>query len=91
MSKIFAPVLNNQMISSLPAGMKEEKIHAGTYVYIADVYHPERYICNYHKLMKFIEDNQMTVISDVYELFGAVSYSPNNQEELIIELKVRVS
>jgi len=89
--KIFAPVLSNQMISSLPAGMEAEKIHAGTYVYIADVYHPERYICNYHKLMKFIEDNQMTVTSDVYELFGALSYSPDQQEELIIELKVRVS
>ena len=86
----FLPVLSNQMISSLPADMEAEKIHAGTYVYIADVYHPERYICNYHKLMKFIEDNQMTVTSDVYELFGALSYSPDQQEELIIELKVRV-
>lgn len=89
--KIFAPVLNNQLISSLPSDMKAETIYAGTYVYIVDVYHPEKYIRNYHKLMEFIEEKQMTVKSDVYELFGDLSYSPNQPEELMIELKVRVS
>lgn len=90
-SKIFAPVLNNQMLSTVPAGMKVATIDAGTYVCIADAYHPEKYIRNYHKLKEFIEANQLTVISDVYEIFGAVHYSSNNQEEFIIELKVRVS
>ncbi|WP_455675022.1 MerR family transcriptional regulator [Pradoshia sp.] len=90
-SKIFAPVLNNQMLSMVPAGMKVETIHAGTYVCIVDAYHPEKYIHNYQKLMEFIETNQLTVISDVYEIFGAMHYSANNQEEFIIEVKVRVA
>lgn len=89
--KIFAPVLNNHMISPLPAGMEVEIIRAGTYVYIVDVYHPEKYIRNYQKLMNYIELNQLTVISDVYEVLGAMHYSSDHQEEFIIELKVRVA
>ena len=90
-SKLFAPILNNQMLLAVPAGMKVETIPAGTYVCITDAYHPERYIRNYHKLMAFIEEKRLKVISDVYELFGAVHYSSNNQEEFVIELKVRVA
>lgn len=88
---IFAPVLNNQMNIPLQPGMEIAKIEAGTYVYIADVYTPEKYMRNYQKLMEFVETNELIVIGDVYEIFGAMHYSPNHQEEFIIELKVRVA
>ena len=40
--------------------------------------------------MSYIDARNLTVISDVYEIFTPIHYSPNQQEEYMIEMKVHV-
>ena len=87
---LFTPVLTNKTISSLTPDMELTTIPAGTYVCIVYIYTPEQYLRNLYKLFDYIEEHQLTVISDVYETFIPLRYSPNQHEEFMIEIKVRV-
>lgn len=89
---LFTPVLTNKTIYSLSPDMELTTIPAGTYVCIVYVFSPEQYMSNLHKLVEYIEDSQLTVISDVYETFIPFRYSPDyHEEEYLIEIKVRVT
>jgi len=87
---LFTPVLTNKTISSLTPDMELVTIPAGTYVCIVYIFTPEQYMSNLHKLFDYIKEHQMTVISDVYETFIPLRYSPNQHEEFMIEIKVRI-
>lgn len=87
---LFTPVLTNETISSLTTDMELTTIPAGTYVCIVYIFTPEQYMSNLHKLINYIKEHQMTVISDVYETFIPLRYSPNQHEEFMIEIKVRI-
>ncbi|MBD4896854.1 MerR family transcriptional regulator, partial [Xanthomonas citri pv. citri] len=43
------------------------------------------------KLIKYIADRQLTVVSDVYELIIPIHYSPKKQEEYRVEMKIRIA
>jgi MerR family transcriptional regulator, activator of bmr gene len=92
---LFTPVLTNKQIVSLAPDMEDTVIPRGKYVCIA--YHfspdlsPEHYFLNLQKLTNYITIHQLTVMSDVYELFLPIHYSPNQQEEYIVEMKIRVT
>ncbi len=88
---LFTPVLTTKRISSLTPDMEMTIMPAGTYVCIADIFSQEQYMHSLHKLMAYIDDQQLTVISDVYEIFMPIHYSPNHQEKYMIEIKVRVA
>lgn len=90
-SHIYTPILTDKQISTITSEMKITTIPQGKYVCIAHLYSPEHYINNLQKLIDYIASNQLTVMSDVYELFAPVHYSPNQQEEYIVEMKIRVS
>ena len=87
---LFTPVLTNKTISSLTPDMELTTIPAGTYVCIVYIFTPEQYMHYLHKLVDYIEERQLTVISDVYETFVPLRYSPNQHDEFMIEIKVRV-
>jgi len=87
---LFTPMLTTKNIALLPPDLEITTIPAGTYVCIADVFSPEQYIHNLHQLIQYIDKHQLEVISDVYEIFMPLRYSPNHQEEYMIELKVHV-
>lgn len=88
---IFTPVLTNKQIASLTPDMEVTTIPKGTYVCIAYIFSPERYFPNIQKLIKYITDHQLTVISDVYDSAMPIHYSPNQEEEYIVEMKIRVA
>ncbi|QED47769.1 MerR family transcriptional regulator [Cytobacillus dafuensis] len=86
---IFTPVLSNKQISSLAPNMEVTTIPQGKYACIAYIYSPEHDFLNIQKLIDYISVHQLTAISDVYELFS-IHHSPNQQEEFLIEMKIRV-
>lgn len=78
---IFTPVLTNKQISSITPDMEITTIPKGRYACIAYNFSPEHYFLNLQKLIKYIADRQLTVVSDVYELIIPIHYSPKKQEE----------
>ena len=88
---IFTPILTNKRIPTLTTDMEITTIPKGKYVRIAYIYSPAHYMDNLQKMMDYINEQQLTVISDVYECFMPIHYSPHQQEAYIIELKVRVA
>ncbi|MBD5020775.1 MerR family transcriptional regulator, partial [Xanthomonas citri pv. citri] len=58
---------------------------------IAYNFSPEHYFLNLQKLIKYIADRQLTVVSDVYELIIPIHYSPKKQEEYRVEMKIRIA
>lgn len=88
---IFTPVLTNKQISSITPDMEITTIPKGRYACIAYNFSPEHYFLNLQKLIKYIADRQLTVVSDVYELIIPIHYSPKKQEEYRVEMKIRIA
>ncbi|MBD3109148.1 MerR family transcriptional regulator [Bacillus sp. AGMB 02131] len=87
---LFTPVLTDNTVSPLPPGMEITSIPAGTYACITYIYSHEQYLSQIQKLVNYVEQQQLTVISDIYETFIPLRYSPDQHEEYMIELKVQV-
>lgn len=87
---LFTPVLTNNTISSLTPDMELTVIPEGTYACIVNIYSHDQYLNQIQKLIHYVENKQLTVISDIYETFVPLRYSPNQHEEFMIELKVQV-
>ncbi|MEC1623250.1 MerR family transcriptional regulator [Bacillus mojavensis] len=88
---IFTPVLTNKQMSAITPDMEITTIPKGKYVCIAYNFSPEHYFLKLKKLIKYITDRQLTVISDVYELIIPIHYSPKKQEEYRVEMKIRIA
>ncbi|MEC1754052.1 MerR family transcriptional regulator [Bacillus mojavensis] len=88
---IFTPVLTNKQISAITPDMEITTIPKGKYVCIAYNFSPKHYFLNLQKLIKYITDRQLTVISNVYELIIPIHYSPKKQEEYRVEMKIRIA
>lgn len=89
---LFTPVLTNKQISLLTQDTEVTKIPQGKYVCITfNSVLPEDYFLNLQKLINYVEDHQLTVISDIYESLIHINYSPNQQEEYLIEMRIRVA
>ncbi|OIK14625.1 MerR family transcriptional regulator [Bacillus sp. MUM 13] len=89
--KLFMPVLTAKQELSLPQNVEISSIPGGKYVCIAFIYSPESYFKSLKKLISHIEEHHFTVISDIYEVFSPSHYSPNQSEEYIVEMKIKVS
>lgn len=63
---------------------------AGKCVLIAYEFDPETYWESYRKLVKRIIQQQFTILSDVYELFMPIHYSPRRSEAYLVEMKIRI-
>ncbi|MEK4630202.1 MerR family transcriptional regulator [Solibacillus sp. FSL R7-0682] len=89
-SHIFTPLLTKRYFAKLPADMDVTTIPAGRYVCIAFIFTKEAYLKQYQKLYTYIEDNHLHVAPYVYEIFMPSNYSPNKEDEFIVDLKVQL-
>ncbi|MEH7503865.1 MerR family transcriptional regulator [Neobacillus drentensis] len=89
---LFTPVLTNKQISLLMHDTEVAKIPKGKYVCITfKSVSIEDYFLNLQKLIHYVELHQLTVISDIYESLIYIHSSLNQQEEFLIEMRVRVN
>lgn len=87
---LFTPVLTKKQISTLTHDMEVVTIPQGKYVCITfNSLSLEDYFLNIQKLIQYITDHQLTVISDIYDFLTYIPYSPN-LEEYLIEMRIRV-
>ena len=87
---LFIPVLTNKQAALLPAEFEITTLPAGKYVVIAYEFDPNTYWKSYSKLVEVITKHQFTVLSDVYELFMPLHYSPHRNEAYLVEMKIRI-
>jgi MerR family transcriptional activator of bmr gene len=89
---LFTPVLSNKQISLRIQDTEVAKIPEGKYVSIIfNSLSSEDYFFNFQKLINYVEFHQLTVLSDIYESIIYTHYSPNQQEEVLIEMRMRVT
>lgn len=87
---LFTPVLTNKQISLLMQDTEISKIPKGKYICITfKSVLPEDYFLNLQKLIKYVEAHQLTVIGDIYESLIHIHYSPDQQEEFLIEMRIQ--
>ncbi|MDQ0155752.1 MerR family transcriptional regulator [Robertmurraya andreesenii] len=87
---LFTPLLTDKRIITLSNEMEVTKIPAGTYVGIIFTFSPDIYFSNLKKLLNYVDQYQLKVTGDIYELFMPTSYSPNEQEDYTVEIKIRL-
>jgi len=88
---LFTPVLTKKQISSLTHDMEVATIPQGRYVCITfNSLSSEDYFLNLQKLIQYISDHQLTVISDIYDFLTYNHYSTNQEEEYLIEMRILV-
>ncbi|WP_121612817.1 MerR family transcriptional regulator [Mesobacillus foraminis] len=88
---LFSPVLSKNQISAVTPDFELTTIPKGKYICIAFHFSPENYLRNLQKLTKYVGDHQFQPISDIFEFFIPIHYSPKKQEEFRVEMRVRVA
>lgn len=89
-SHVFTPLITDRYITHLTTDMDVKTIPAGRYVCIAFIFEPDTYLTQYQKLYHYIEEHQLQVLPVVYEIFMPLNYSPNGEDQFIVELKVKL-
>lgn len=87
---IFTPLLTDRYINNLTPKMDVQTTPEGRYICIAFLFTEQAYFEQYKKLRHYIEVNQLAVIPTVYEIFMPTNYAPNEKDEFIVELKVKL-
>jgi MerR family transcriptional regulator, activator of bmr gene len=86
---IFTPLLTNKQIST-SSDVEVTTIPSGRYACIAFIFSIEDYFMNLQKLITYVSKPTINVISNFYEIFIPNHYSPNKQEEFMVEIKVQI-
>ncbi|MGN7478856.1 MerR family transcriptional regulator [Solibacillus silvestris] len=89
-SHIFTPLLTDRYITHLTSDMEVKTIRAGRYACIAFIFEQDTYLTHYQKLYHYIEEKQLNVGPVVYEIFMPLNYSPNEEDQFIVELKIKL-
>lgn len=89
-SHIFTPLLTDRYITHLTKDMDVQTLPGGRFVCIAFIYSSEAYLTQYQKLYQSIQEQQLQTAATVYEIFMPLNYSPNEEDEFIVELKVQL-
>ncbi|MEK4423839.1 MerR family transcriptional regulator [Solibacillus sp. FSL K6-1523] len=88
---LFTPLLTDRYITNLTPEMDVQTTPKGRYICIAFKFTAPTYLEQYQKLRHYIEENKLSVIPIVYEIFMPTNYAPNETDEFIVELKVKVN
>ncbi|WP_088069014.1 MerR family transcriptional regulator [Gottfriedia luciferensis] len=89
---LFTPVLTKKQLTLLMSDTEVAKIPKGNYVCITFKSEtPDDYFNNLQKLIKYVDENQISVNSDIYESLIHTNYSPDQEEEFLIEMRVLVN
>lgn len=87
---IFIPILTEKSIELAEDNITVRLMPSGRYASIAFVYSPKAYIEHYKKLYAYIEKKQIQTEMDVFEIVMPMHYSPNKEEQVIVELKLKI-
>lgn len=85
---VFTPLITDRYLTMLQSDMDVRTLEARRYICIAFLFTPENYFKQYRKLFDTISEKQLTVLPTVYEIFMPTNYSPNREDEFIVELQV---
>lgn len=88
---LYTSLLTEHMIGQLSEKMTVKKMEGGNYICIAFPFTIDTYVENYQKLYNFIINHHLNVVSEVYELFLPTKFSPNEEPDYVVELKVRIN
>lgn len=89
-SHVFTPLITDRYITHLTTDMDVKTIPSGRYICIAFIFEPDAYLTQYQKLYHYIEEHQLQVFPVVYEIFMPLNYSPNEEDQFIVELKIKL-
>lgn len=87
---LFTPLLTERYIEELNPGMDVMRMKAGRYVCIAFMFEVQTYLQEYERLYEYIEQHALVPLSDVYEFYMPMSYSPHEDTQYVVELKLQV-
>ncbi|MDQ0231064.1 MerR family transcriptional regulator [Metabacillus malikii] len=87
---IYMPITNTNHISLHSNNIQLGTIPSGNYACISDWFTPEKYFATLQKLLSYIKQNQINVIGSIYDNFIPIHYSPIEQEEYMVEMKIRI-
>ena len=85
---IFNPLLTERDLSPLPEEVEITTMPAGKYACIAFLFSIDTYFEHYQKLLRYIKENDLTTSQEVFEIFMPNNFTPDEQEEFVVELKV---
>jgi len=87
---LFTPLLTDRIIQRLDDNMSIVTMSAGRYLCISFLFSMHNYVEHYNQLLHYIEQHQIRVESNVYELYLPTTYSSQQKPEFIVQLKVKV-
>lgn len=85
---VFTPLITDRYLTILQPNMDVRTIEPLRYICIAFQFTPENYLKQYQKLYQTILEQQLQVLPTVYEIFMPTNYSPNREDEFVVELQV---
>lgn len=88
---VFTPLMSDRYIHNISADMNVSTKRAGRYIGIAFYFEADKYFTYYEQLRHYVEQNQLSVFNEVYEIFMPTNYSPFKDDEFIVELKIRIN
>ncbi len=88
---IFTPILLDKQERTLPSEIEVATIPSGHYICITFIFNENTYFSYYQKIMNYIKQHEIDVTGPVYEIFVPQYFSPDDEEEYIVEIKIKVS
>lgn len=85
---VFTPLITDRYLTIKQPDMDVRTLEPRRYICIAFRFTIENYFKQYRRLFQTIEQRQLIVIPTVYEIFMPTNYSPNREDEFIVELQV---
>lgn len=89
-TQIFIPILTTRQFVIKNERVDIRLMPAGRYIEVAFKYAPDTYITMYNLLFDYIKTHQYTTDDTVWEAVMPSSFSTNMDNQLIVELKVRI-
>lgn len=88
-SYLFTPLLTERYIEQLTADMDVMRMKAGKYACIAFMFDVQTYFSQYERLYTYMTEHQLEPLSQVYEFYMPLNYSPHDIPQYVVELKVK--
>lgn len=89
-TQIFIPILTSRQFVIQNELVDIVSMSAGRYIEIAFNYSPNMYITMYNKLLHYIKTHNIAVENTVWEAVMPSNFSAQMDEQLIVELKVKL-
>lgn len=89
-SQIYIPILTSKLFDVQDTQMNIVTMPAGRYMAVAFIYSTEQYLKMYDKLVAYVRENESILENTVWETIMPMTFSPLEDERILVELKIRV-